>query len=109
MIIPRNSKIPTTCSQTAYTVVDNQTELLVQVTEGNDAELEFVKIVGESTLSIPAYPKGSPVEIIYTSYRILRRFSLQASTCWARLKNNIPQSKPPAKPEVLIHILRTRT
>ena len=24
-----------------------------------------VKIVGESTLSIPAYPKGSPVEIIY--------------------------------------------
>ena len=65
VIIPRNSKIPTTCSQTAYTVVDNQTELLVQVTEGNDAELEFVKIVGESTLSIPAYPKGSPVEIIY--------------------------------------------
>ena len=65
VIIPRNSKIPTTCSQTAYTVVDNQTELLVQVTEGNDAELEFVKIVGESTLSIPAYPKGSPFEIIY--------------------------------------------
>lgn len=65
VIIPHNSKIPTTCSQLAYTVVDNQTELLVQVTEGNDAELEFVKIVGESTLPIPAYPKGSPVEIIY--------------------------------------------
>ena len=32
VIIPHNSKIPTTCSQLAYTVVDNQTELLVQVT-----------------------------------------------------------------------------
>lgn len=65
IIIPRNSKIPTTSSQAAYTVVDNQTRLLVQVTEGNDSELEFVKVIGESTLSIPPYPKSSPIEIIY--------------------------------------------
>ena len=65
VIIPRNSKIPTTSSQAAYTVVDNQTRILVQVTEGNDSELEFVKVIGESTLSIPPYPKSSPIEIIY--------------------------------------------
>ena len=65
IIIPRNSKIPTTSSQAAYTVVDNQTRLLVQVTEGNDSELEFVKVIGESTLSIPPYPKSSAIEIIY--------------------------------------------
>ncbi len=35
------------------------------MTEGNDRELEYVKVVGKSMLSIPPYPKGAPIEIIY--------------------------------------------
>lgn len=65
IIVPHNSKIPTTRSSVVYTVDDNQTKLRVRVTEGNDTELEFVKTIGESMLTIPPYPKGSPVEIIY--------------------------------------------
>lgn len=65
VIIKNNTKIPARCSQIAETVVDDQTRLLVQVTEGNDSELEYVKIVGKSELAIPPYPKGAPVEIIY--------------------------------------------
>ena len=65
IIIPNNTKIPAKRSQTFWTVVDNQTQVLVEVTEGNDPELEFVKIIGSSTLQMPPYPKGSPIEIIY--------------------------------------------
>lgn len=65
IIIPNNTKIPAKKSQTVYTVVDNQTRVLVEVTEGNDPELEFVKIIGSSTLTMPPYPKNSPIEIIY--------------------------------------------
>ena len=65
IIIPHNSKIPTTRSVEVYTVDDNQTRLRVRVTEGDETDVEFVKVIGSSTLSIPPYPKGSPVEIIY--------------------------------------------
>lgn len=65
VIIPNNTKIPTKKSVVVYTVTDNQTHIRVEVTEGNDPELEFVRVIGSSTLSIPPYPKDSPVEIIY--------------------------------------------
>ena len=65
IIIPHNSKIPTTRSETVYTIAENQTRLLVEVTEGDDEDVAFVNVIGSSTLSIPPYPKGSPVEIIY--------------------------------------------
>lgn len=65
IIIPNNTKIPAKMSQTVYTVVDNQTQVLVEVTEGNDPELEYVKIIGSSTITMPAYPKHSPIEVIY--------------------------------------------
>lgn len=47
------------------TVYDQQTRILVEVTEGNDEDVEYVKVIGSKSLTIPAYPKGSPVEIIY--------------------------------------------
>ena len=65
IIIPNNTKIPAKKSQTVYTVVDNQTQVLVEVTEGNDSELEYVKIIGSSTLTMPPHPKNSPIEVIY--------------------------------------------
>ena len=65
IIIPHNTKIPTKKSVEVYTVVDNQTRIEVSVTEGNDSEVEYVKVIGNSLLDIPPYPKGSPVEIIY--------------------------------------------
>lgn len=65
IIIPNNTKIPAKRSEIVYTVADNQTQVKVEVTEGNDPELEFVRIIGSSVLSIPPYPKNSPIEIIY--------------------------------------------
>ena len=65
IIIPHNTKIPVKRSEEVYTLEDNQTRLNIEVTEGNDEDVEFVRIIGTSMLSIPAYPKGSPVEVVY--------------------------------------------
>ncbi|MBQ9049054.1 MAG: Hsp70 family protein [Lachnospiraceae bacterium] len=65
IIIPHNSKIPTKRSVQVHTLVDNQTAILVQVTEGDVEDVQFVNIIGRSTLSIPPYKRNSPVEIIY--------------------------------------------
>lgn len=65
IIIPHNTKIPTKKSQTYVTVSDNQTAIKVDVTEGDDPEVEYVRVIGTSTVSIPPHPAGSPVEIIY--------------------------------------------
>ncbi len=65
IIIPHNTKIPAKRSEIVYTVADNQTKVKISVTEGNDSDVEFVKVIGSSLLDIPPYPKGSPIEVIY--------------------------------------------
>ena len=65
VIIPNNTKIPAKYSKKLSTVIDNQTNLLIQVTEGNDPDPEYVNIIGERLLQIPPHPKNSPVEVIY--------------------------------------------
>lgn len=65
IIIPHNTKIPTKKSEVVYTLYDNQTEIKVEVTEGNDEDVEYVRVIGSSVLAMPPYPKDSPVEIRY--------------------------------------------
>ena len=64
IIIPHNTKIPAKKSEIVYTVCDNQTRVEISVTEGNDSDVEYVKVIGSSVLDIPPYPKNSPVEVI---------------------------------------------
>lgn len=65
VIIPNNTAIPAKRSREFRTVVENQTSVKIQVTEGNDPELEYVNIIGETVLQIPPYPKGSPIEVVF--------------------------------------------
>ena len=65
IIIKKDTPIPCKASDIFNTIVDNQTELHVQVTEGEDTDLAYVKIVGETTMTIPPYPKGAPVEVFF--------------------------------------------
>lgn len=65
IVIPHNTPIPARCSKVVYTLENNQTQVLIQVTEGNDEDVEYVNVIGSSTLTLPAYPKGSPMEVIY--------------------------------------------
>lgn len=66
IIIPNNTKIPAKASEVYYTVVPNQTAIRVRVTEGNDTELEYVKVIGEKQLQIPPHPQGAPVRVTFS-------------------------------------------
>lgn len=65
VVIPRNSKIPGSYSEEFSTVVDNQTEIRVRVTQGDDPDPNFVVVLGESTLRIPPHPADSPIRVTY--------------------------------------------
>ncbi len=65
VIIPRNTKIPAKQSEGFSTVVDGQTEINVRVTQGDDVDPKFIKLIGTQTIQIPPYPKGAPIGIEY--------------------------------------------
>ena len=66
VIISRNSKIPCKEAREFSTMHDGQTELRLRVTQGDDRDPGFVVHIGEQTLSIPPYPAGSPVRVIFS-------------------------------------------
>jgi molecular chaperone DnaK len=65
VIIPRNTTIPARESGYYSTVTDGQTELRVQVTQGDDTDLDYVKQIGEQLLAIPPYPAGAGIRVDY--------------------------------------------
>jgi len=65
VVIPRNEKIPTKGSQEARTVSENQAIVNVQVTQGDDSDINYVTVIGSKELPLPPYPKGSPIRISY--------------------------------------------
>jgi molecular chaperone DnaK len=68
VIIPHNTKIPAKRPGYFSTVRDNQTEIDVEVTVGDDDDPEYVRnVTGDKPLRvrIPPYPAGAPIEIVY--------------------------------------------
>lgn len=63
ILIGRNTKIPAKASGDYSTSNDGQTELRVQVTQGDDTDPDFVKQIGEQVLTVPPYPKGAPIRL----------------------------------------------
>lgn len=66
IIIPRNTTIPVSKADTFSTVADQQQVIRVRVTEGEESDIDFVRILGEAEVNIPPYPVGAPVEITFT-------------------------------------------
>jgi molecular chaperone DnaK len=65
IILPKDTRIPTKASKIYGTVVDDQTEIEVEVTEGEEEDLEYVRVIGKGSMRIPSYPKGAPVEVYF--------------------------------------------
>jgi molecular chaperone DnaK len=65
VIIKHNTRLPCGEAETFGTVADGQRGIEVQVTEGNDEDLDFVHIIGTSRISIPVpdLRRGHPVRI----------------------------------------------
>jgi len=68
IIIPRNRKIPASEFEVFNTVNEGQTEIKIQVTQGDDEDPEYVRFVtkeGGQLFSIPPYPAGAPIRITF--------------------------------------------
>lgn len=65
IVLKKNTPIPCKVSEPFSTVVDNQTEIHVQVTQGEETDPAHVTIVGEGTMPIPPYPTGAPIEVFF--------------------------------------------
>lgn len=65
IVLKKDTVIPARVSGHYTTTVDDQTQLHIQVTEGESNDLDFVKVVGEGMIELPRYPKGAPLEVIF--------------------------------------------
>lgn len=63
VVMPKNTPIPNEIRRTFHTSVDNQDNLSVRVTEGDDSEVALVKIIGEAVMDIERHPARSPVDV----------------------------------------------
>lgn len=63
ILVQHNSKVPAFGSSDFSTVVENQKALNIRITEGDDEDPRYVKIIGESNFDMPEYPKGAPIRI----------------------------------------------
>lgn len=63
IILTRNQQLPCFNERVFYTAVENQTSIKLQITEGDDDDLSYVEVIGESEMHINPHPAGSPVKV----------------------------------------------
>lgn len=63
ILIPRNQPIPTVGRRTFGTVIDDQAEVELNVTEGDDEDLSYVTVIGTAYISIQPHPAGAPITV----------------------------------------------
>lgn len=66
IVLRKDTTIPTPVSGYYMTTVDKQTHLHLQITEGEDSDLHFVRVVGEGMIELPPYEKGAPLEVVFS-------------------------------------------
>ena len=65
VILPKNTPIPASRVKEFYTVVDGQASMKLPVTEGEDQDPAYVKIIGESHVQFPEpKPQNYPIKFI---------------------------------------------
>lgn len=64
VILPKNTKVPAEYRERYITMTDYQESILLRVTQGEDTELRYVTIIGESELKLKPKPANSPIEVI---------------------------------------------
>jgi molecular chaperone DnaK len=62
IVLGKNTPIPCKASNTYYTIQDNQKQLSVRISEGEDVDPQYVTIIGKTLLNLTPRPKGSPLE-----------------------------------------------
>lgn len=82
IILPRNTQIPTSYSQVFTTNYDNQEFVELKVTEGEDHDPSYVRIIGSSVIKLPPRPKGTPLRIVisYDENGLIHAFAIDELT-----------------------------
>lgn len=62
-IISRNTPLPASGVDTYYTHVEGQTQLYLQVVEGEDEDPDYDTIIGTTMLRLTPRPQGSPIGV----------------------------------------------
>jgi len=66
IILSKNTPLPCEASQTFYTLTEGQSELEVTVTQGEDADVEYVKKIATHKFELPSdRPAGCPIKVTY--------------------------------------------
>ena len=65
IVLKKDTHVPCKESDLFSTVVDRQTSLHLEITQGEDTDPEYVTIVGEGTMNLPPYPKHAPLEVFF--------------------------------------------
>jgi L1 cell adhesion molecule like protein len=66
VVIPRNTCFPIKRTNTYYTVVDNQSHVLIKVYEGERTRASDNNLLGSFTLSgFPPAPRGHPLDVCF--------------------------------------------
>ena len=68
IIIRKGDKIPTSVTESYYTLADGQTSVRCRVTESSAPESDprFVKVVWDGDLEIPPRPRGQEIKVTYS-------------------------------------------
>ncbi len=63
IIIPRNQQIPVLMREDYQTMADGQTQIELQVTEGDDEDLSYVSVIGTAEINLNPHPANSPIRV----------------------------------------------
>lgn len=73
VLLQKNTPLPCTTTQTFYTMADNQTELQISITQGEDEDPDFVNKIASEIFELPPdRPAGRPIRVEY-SYDVNQR------------------------------------
>jgi len=64
VVIPRNTPIPAKGARRYRTLAENQREVLLVVTEGDDEDHRYVTVVGSTRLAVPARSSAVEVDVV---------------------------------------------
>ena len=64
VLLPRNSPVPGSGSEDFVTSEAGQTNVLVEITEGDDEDVEFVTVVGRGQIALPYRDDRAPVRVV---------------------------------------------
>ncbi|MBL9152224.1 MAG: Hsp70 family protein [Verrucomicrobiales bacterium] len=89
IVIPKNTPIPCSMSQTYITSEDNEELIEVEITQGEDPDPRYVDIVGKISLEVPpGRPAGCPVTVTY-SYDENQRVRVQVYDAESGLRKDV--------------------